>query len=47
MKARPRIKHYRRNRSHRCPRCHKLLRRRIVRCPTCHLAQVKGMRSIA
>jgi hypothetical protein len=47
MKARPRLKKYRANRSHRCPRCHKLLRRRIVRCPACSLEQVKGSRSIA
>ena len=37
MRARPRIKAYRKTRFNRCRKCGKLLRRHQVRCKTCHL----------
>jgi len=41
MKARPRIKSYRKTRYNRCPKCQKMLRRHTKRCPTCSTAQFK------
>jgi hypothetical protein len=42
MVLRPRLKHRRKDRFHRCPKCHKLLRKRQKRCTTCHVLQPKA-----
>lgn len=41
MKARPRIKSYRKTRYNHCPKCRKVLRRHTKRCPVCSVVQPK------